>query len=70
MNKPFYNKTPEMVAAIEKFFPGTVQAIRENKCPCCTAFIVESAFKDALSLKEYSISGMCQTCQDECFTNE
>lgn len=28
------------------------------------------AFKDTLSQKEYSISGLCQTCQDVIFNDE
>lgn len=29
-----------------------------------------SAFRDALSRKEYSISGLCQKCQDEIFGSD
>ena len=41
------------------------ETIRANKCVTCGAGIVK--FKDALSEKEYSISGMCQDCQDKMF---
>jgi len=44
--------------------------IRANKCPTCGKFIVLTEFKDLLSLREYEISGMCQLCQDEVFTDE
>ncbi len=34
---------------------------------CVTCGKKVGAFKDALSRKEYSISGMCQECQDSVF---
>ena len=39
--------------------------LAENKCMTCKGDAIE--FKDALSFKEYQISGMCQVCQDEVF---
>ena len=63
--KPMNEKTSGMKVAIEKIFPGTMQAIEKERCPVCGEKI--TGFKDALSKKEYSISGMCQTCQDEVF---
>jgi hypothetical protein len=67
MTKPFDNKTPDMIAAIEGMFPGTKHAIDHSKCPLCRSDIDKTKFADALSLKEYYISGMCQNCQDEMF---
>lgn len=67
MVKPFENKTPEMVDAIESVFPGTKKAIAEHKCPGCKQPIGE--FRDALSIKEYGISGLCQKCQDTIWGN-
>lgn len=52
-------------AIVEKLFPGTIDKIKNNKCPMCNEEISE--FKDELSKKEYKISGMCQTCQDSTF---
>jgi hypothetical protein len=43
-----------------------VAAIKENRCVSCKAK-VETDFRDDLSKREYSISGLCQTCQDEVF---
>ena len=60
--KPMSNKSPEMKKAIKGMFPGAAQAIAEQKCPICLQPVGE--FKNALSRKEYSISGMCQVCQD------
>ena len=39
--------------------------IASNLCMTCDKEAI--AFKDALSEKEYSISGMCQDCQDATF---
>jgi hypothetical protein len=36
-------------------------------CPCCGASVNESDFRDTLSVKEFGISGMCQSCQDSVF---
>ena len=37
-------------------------------CPICKVMIESnSGFKDSLSLREYKISGLCQTCQDKIF---
>lgn len=64
-SKPMSNKTPEMIESIEKMFPGTREAIAKMRCPICKQDIKE--FRDQLSAKEYSISGMCQACQDGIF---
>lgn len=63
--KPMDQKTEEMKDFIEGVFPGTAQAIAENKCPMCKKPIGE--FKNEISKREYLISGMCQACQDEVF---
>ena len=36
-----------------------------EKCPLCGNAV--GAFRDALSLREYEITGACQGCQDEIF---
>lgn len=41
--------------------------ILEGKCPCCNQIINKTEFTDESSFKEFSISGMCQQCQDEVF---
>lgn len=39
-----------------------------GKCPICNKEIdVSTEFKDNLSIKEYFISGLCQSCQDKAF---
>lgn len=48
-------------------FPNARELIRKGKCPMCKGTIKEEDFKDNSSKKEYSISGMCQVCQDKTF---
>jgi hypothetical protein len=59
MQKPDLNKPAFQV------FPGAREAVEKGNCPTCGKPVGE--FKDALSEKEYSISGMCQVCQDSVF---
>ena len=42
-----------------------VGAVAEGSCATCKG--EASSFRDALSEKEYTISGMCQSCQDSIF---
>jgi uncharacterized protein with PIN domain len=46
-----------------------VTTIRKDRCVSCKTSVnnVENDFRDALSLREYSISGLCQTCQDKIY---
>ena len=44
--------------------------VGEGKCPTCNKKIIASEFKDPLSFKEFTISGMCQFCQNEVFKKE
>ena len=62
LNKPDLNKP-----AFKRVFPGAKENIENNKCPMCGKEIKEGDFKDQLSKKEYSISGLCQSCQDKTF---
>lgn len=41
------------------------EAVHEGYCTICGGPATE--FKDALSEKEFTISGMCQVCQDKFF---
>jgi len=63
-------KSPEMERYIDlyskKMFGKTrTTAIYNDVCVICGGDA--SRFKDTLSRKEYSISGLCQTCQDKTF---
>ena len=46
-------------------FPKAANEIQKGNCPTCGKPVGE--FTDALSKREYGISGMCQKCQDSVF---
>ena len=48
-------------------FEDAVDHIECGFCPSCSKPIVMAEFRDALSKKEFSMSGLCQACQDEVF---
>lgn len=48
-------------------FEKEVKRIQQNLCPFCGEKIRMISFRDALSVKEYQISGLCQQCQDDFF---
>lgn len=59
-------KSPEMEAALKGVFGiDRVADIEADRCSWCHGRVKE--FRDALSEKEYSISGFCQKCQDQTF---
>lgn len=62
--KPNLNKPAFML------FPEKADLIRQGKCAFCKKEIKQSEFKDNLSKKEYSISGLCFSCQKEIFGSE
>jgi len=45
---------------------GKFRFITNKQCPFCGN--VPVYFKDELSYKEWEISGLCQDCQDDFFT--
>jgi hypothetical protein len=59
-------KSPEMEKALKGIFGiDRIQDIEANRCTWCHGPAKD--FRDALSEKEYTISGFCQKCQDETF---
>lgn len=50
--------------------PNHARLADEGKCPTCEKIIKEEEFRDDLSKQEYSISGLCQTCQDSVFQED
>ncbi len=49
-------------------FGEYVDRYKKGNCPWCnTAIHPNKDFRDALSVKEYKISGLCQQCQDDTF---
>ena len=43
------------------------EVIKNNTCAFCVEPNLE--FRNAISVQEYRISGLCQNCQDEVFEN-
>ena len=63
-------KSPAMEALLQAFttqFAAVPRAEAFDTQRCVTCGEPVGQFKDELSRKEYSLSGMCQTCQDEVF---
>ena len=60
------NKSPEIDRLLQTLagIPRR-QAIHEGFCMMCRGPATE--FKDELSIKEFTISGLCQKCQDSVF---
>lgn len=44
------------------------ETMKEKRCVACGG--PADSFKDELSVKEFSLSGMCQFCQDSVFGTE
>jgi hypothetical protein len=60
------SKSPGIQALLDALsIQITGEPFTEGKCPTCGGPAVE--FRDALSVKEHKLSGMCQKCQDEVF---
>ncbi len=51
-------------------FRREVANFRAGNCATCGKKIRMGEFVDLLSIREYGISGMCQTCQDSVFERE
>lgn len=60
---------PPEIEAILTAFTGKSRTfvITNNLCATCDATDVVDRLADDLSRKEYTISGMCQACQDSVF---
>ena len=66
-------KTPLMVDVLDKIALATTgrtrtESIQADLCVWCGK--EAKVFKDELSRREYTISGMCQECQDKLFLME
>lgn len=62
-------KHPQINAAISSVLgKSRVDTIRANKCMTCDKDV--TGFRDPKSAREYTISGMCQECQDSVFGKE
>ena len=48
-------------------FGEEVKAVERGVCPLCKCKVYKNEFRDAISRKEFEISGLCQSCQDDIF---
>ena len=62
-------KNPDIDALLTRLNGrGRVQSIKSDVCVFSEEDYSHTVvFRDAISAREYSISGMCQTCQDKTF---
>ena len=58
---------PDLSKPAFAIFPEAADRIMQSICVTCPAPIVDADFDNELSRKEYGISGMCQSCQDNVF---
>jgi len=61
LTKPNPNKPVFML------YPKMLERINKGLCTECEQPMKEEDYKDELSKREYSISGMCQKCPDSFF---
>jgi hypothetical protein len=57
---------PDLSKPIFAMMPELADRIMCGQCTFCSKSL--TPFRDEISAKEYSISGMCQECQDEVFS--
>ena len=76
-----YLEKPDPNKPAFEIFPEARELTQRRRCPCCKRIVntsdafnasyapdrLSSPFRDDLSRKEYSISGLCQDCQDKVF---
>lgn len=55
---------------MRKVFPEQMERRDNGECPFCGKKIDPAEFRDELSRREFDISGMCQACQDDFFSDE
>lgn len=63
-------KSPALEELMDSLNPSgrkRVDSIKANICVSCGKHVAWNEFKDELSRKEYTISGLCQACQDKVF---
>ena len=69
VNLPPTFKSAEVDAVLDKIFGRSrTKSIKNSTCIKCED--TDLSFDDELSAIEFSISGLCQTCQDDLFADE
>ena len=62
-------KSPEIEAMLSKLTGvSRVGAVAESSCATCSG--EAKTFRNDISRKEYTISGMCQECQDSVYAGD
>ena len=51
----------------ETFGVDRVQSVETGTCVSCGGDVLKTSFRDPLSFQEFTISGLCQPCQDSVF---
>lgn len=64
-NQKLDNWIDQLGSNINEKSAGRRTSIQNDVCVFCNGPATE--FKDVLSAKEFTISGICQSCQDEIF---
>ena len=63
-------KPEDKAESLEQLFEilfGRTSSIQNGVCVSCKKEVTSESFRDETSLKEYTISGLCQECQDMIF---
>ena len=64
-------KSPEMDAALKQIFGiDRPHSIMTKMCVFCGKPALDVDFRDEISRREFAISGICQSCQDQVFGGE
>ena len=51
-------------------FGATVARVERGQCATCGTDVSEKDLVDEISVREFGISGMCQSCQDHYFRDQ
>jgi len=55
---------------VRPYFPEEVARVEARQCPSCGTDTNNATFRDTHSAKEFTISGLCQGCQDLIFKGD
>lgn len=64
---------PDLSKPIFALMPQLADRVLRGQCTCCGIGgyqLANVSFRDEISRKEFSISGMCQSCQDSVFQSD
>ena len=67
MKDKLTKKAPAIEHAIRQICGIDRTVALDGVCVMCGKEVTEDSFRDDLSKKEFTISGLCQSCQDEIF---